>query len=1073
MEEITFKDLVCAYRKLKAMSYHDNSDLYLRWKISKFESDEGLKSFEDPIDRLREIFDHLVIESTKKRNAYWSKKFEGIDYYALPKEVKSFVEYEDAENSRNENDRLIKNIFTNIREVDKDDSYDIKKLTLFFDAPIEIYILSILWIMKLGYKLDIKLDDKCFGNRLLLKEDLSGQKNLVNDEGLFKPYYKQYQRWRDEGISTAKHYLDKGENVLFINLDIKNYYYSVRILKESVDEELGLDSEKSSEYINELFWNFHDIYTAKIRKIKYPQELIFKNKNENILPIGLPSSYVLANWYLKNFDINVNEFINPVYYSRYVDDIFIVTANNDMSFDFIERMKEEEVDLMKSMSQLSSNEKYIIGLLSPVLKLEAYNTEDDNIKIKEVVGDGIGSSEYRFIVKNYDQLYIQAAKTLVYFFDPESSLALLDKFKNELEKRSSEFRFLPDDELNKSGFDDEAYELVFEDSQHKIKTLKDYKENRYGIASHLSKKIFYTLRNGNKGTDEDASKIVKFFNGTNNLEHYRQWERLMTYLVINDKRKLLNSYIAYTLQQLERIDLSNDTRKSKVKLKQVKFALTQQFLLSLNLSLALVPDIALSSNVVKIIQASQTPDSLLDSSNLKVVVTLEMRKVFRWANMIRHSYVTTPLANFLIGMDNLALTGFGLDQLPGSSGGGFDPNKIAYSPRKVRFCEVAWMQCILRVRQATQANSAHSDDLLYGNTTYLHEAFEHYYRINYWYDVEGTIKETLRKEIFEYEHVADYNLPGSKPVKVHEISVNPKGGNKFDEKKLKNLVVGLANMKVEKQNYEAAMLGRPNLEGRYKDFAKILNMAEQEDCNLLVLPELALPPALVKTFLDNSWSHQRCIITGIEHWTGNNVAYNFVLNILPCYIRGVRDAVPVLRLKNHYSPEENFWVENYRRIAPKPDPFRYHLFRWRGLYFGLYYCFELADVFHRSIFKSKVDFLVASEWNPDTNYFSNIAEVSSRDLHCYFIQVNTNQYGDSRIIRPSKTESKDILQIKGGKNIALLTSELEIETLRYFQYKGYGLQKEDKTFKPTPADFNPDDVLIRQENKSFAQNQGG
>lgn len=274
-------------------------------------------------------------------------------------------------------------------------------------------------------------------------------------------------------------------------------------------------------------------------------------------------------------------------------------------------------------------------------------------------------------------------------------------------------------------------------------------------------------------------------------------------------------------------------------------------------------------------------------------------------------------------------------------------------------------------------------------------------------------------------------------------------------------------MKVLKENYTAAMLGRPKLDGRYRELAKVLNMAEKEKCDIIALPELALPPSLARTFLDYCVKQERCIVTGLEHWTQNNIAYNFVLTILPCNIDGTKDAIPILRLKNHYSPGESFWIREYNRIVPKPTPYRYHLFHWRGAYFAVYYCFELSDLFHRSIFKSKVDFVIASEWNQDTNYFSNIVESAARDLHCYFIQVNTNPYGDSRIVRPSKTELKDSLRIKGGENVTLLTGEIDLDKLRRFQYKGYGDQKEDTDFKPTPADFNKSDVRRRQEGRTF------
>ena len=53
-----------------------------------------------------------------------------------------------------------------------------------------------------------------------------------------------------------------------------------------------------------------------------------------------------------------------------------------------------------------------------------------------------------------------------------------------------------------------------------------------------------------------------------------------------------------------------------------------------------------------------------------------------------------------------------------------------------------------------------------------------------------------------------------------------------------------------------------------------------------------------------------------------------------------------------------------------------------------------------------------------------------RDLHCYCVQVNSSDYGDSRITMPSRTEVKDILKTKGGNNDTVLVGTIDVEKLR-------------------------------------------
>ena len=109
--------------------------------------------------------------------------------------------------------------------------------------------------------------------------------------------------------------------------------------------------------------------------------------------------------------------------------------------------------------------------------------------------------------------------------------------------------------------------------------------------------------------------------------------------------------------------------------------------------------------------------------------------------------------------------------------------------------------------------------------------------------------------------------------------------------------------------------------------------------------------------------------------------------------------------------------------------------------------------------------MVAVEYNKDVNYFSNLVESVSRDLHCYVAQVNSSDYGDTRITQPTQTYNKDIIKVKGGENNVTLTGTIEIDKLREFQRKKYNITKNDKSFKALPPDFDINEVLKRIKNK--------
>jgi hypothetical protein len=201
------------------------------------------------------------------------------------------------------------------------------------------------------------------------------------------------------------------------------------------------------------------------------------------------------------------------------------------------------------------------------------------------------------------------------------------------------------------------------------------------------------------------------------------------------------------------------------------------------------------------------------------------------------------------------------------------------------------------------------------------------------------------------------------------------------------------------------------------------------------------------------------LIFGLEHIVIGKLALNLVATILPftneydyhnCFVS--------LRLKNHYSPHEIYDLEKYR-LNPPTIQSHYERYIWRGLSFAVYNCYELSDIFHRSIFRSDLDLLIAIEWNKDTNYYSNILESCIRDIHCYMVQVNTSQYGDSRIAGPKKSEEMNILRITGGDNDVLIKGMIDINELRQFQLREY--DPTDKRYKPTPAGFDRTKVLKR------------
>lgn len=289
--------------------------------------------------------------------------------------------------------------------------------------------------------------------------------------------------------------------------------------------------------------------------------------------------------------------------------------------------------------------------------------------------------------------------------------------------------------------------------------------------------------------------------------------------------------------------------------------------------------------------------------------------------------------------------------------------------------------------------------------------------------------------------------------------------------------VAVANIQMDISNFDQAVMRKPNRSyRRYQQIAELVNTAVREKADMLVMPEACTPKEWLPTLARTCEKNHLAVVTGVEHIIEDNCVYNLTAVILPYEEKwtGQWHSVILYHSKNHFAPEEKRMVESLHLRAmegiesseAKCDA-KYELYSWNGFWFTVYCCFELTSIRDRSIFQSYIDALIAVEWNQDVNYYSNIIESLSRDIHCYCIQTNTSEYGNSRITKPSKTENKDILRIKGGSNATAHVGTIDLEQLREFQMKAYSGQKEDKTFKPTPPDFDYKGAYERRKGTMF------
>lgn len=280
------------------------------------------------------------------------------------------------------------------------------------------------------------------------------------------------------------------------------------------------------------------------------------------------------------------------------------------------------------------------------------------------------------------------------------------------------------------------------------------------------------------------------------------------------------------------------------------------------------------------------------------------------------------------------------------------------------------------------------------------------------------------------------------------------------------IVIAVANLRVYEDDITSNLDDSPNRSiSRFKKFNHLLNSMCQADCDLAVFPEVCLPHQWLQWLTWVSAKRQIGIVVGIEHMMRNNEALNYSLTVLPFRSKGkYPTCYPCLRLKRYYAPKEIEAITGRFLHVPKQAKQQYDLFKWRGVNFAVFNCYELTHIQERGAFRGKVDFLACPEYNPDINYFSNIVESTSRDLHCYVIQSNDSAFGDSRVVAPSKTEQMNLVQVRGGENETFLKVTLDIAQLRKHQRMNLNWQlRKGRMFKPTPAGWDPADVIERSK----------
>lgn len=1020
--EITDQQIFEAYKKFKNYCYYDNTSMFTRQVIAEFE-----KKFFDEKNigkDFRSIFmnnDHIVRIKQVINNdddRVLNILLDQVDCKLIPKSPK-----EDENSSKNENEiRFI----TNVKDPKK--TIDVASVNALIDAPLEIHLISVLWLMIVGIKYANAIGSNCYANLFELNANDTDEQKISKGYHLYKPYYEGYQKWRDKALKEAERLLAENHNATIVSLDIKRFYYSVRInleellatvkTKENID-----DNDNISTRLTKVLQRVHERYHQKVGE--FIEEARTKDCNvddsasHSVLPVGLLSSGFIANLYLSEFDYQVTQRLKPSYYGRYVDDMLFVFS--DMTLDkpknFIKNTFINSKILKKENEQRQEN-------------CSLYNIVDYN--------------DY-----HYDDLTIQNNKIVIEHFDQNETKAALKKFIKNLNKNRSEFRYIPDEEDIENDFEDSAFNLQYTDSVNKFRSIKDFAEDKYGASSYLAHKIFlscYTTTSKDKNDKESRKQILQFFTGKTSIFFYSLWAKVITYFFLNKDKEDLLIFIEQIIDSISKINfVTTQSKDIQSLINKLKADLNEYLTNSMACALAINPVFDFASRKFDV-------KAIIDKAK-------ERSKLFRHSNLFSHNLLrltAIPTTNLLLD-DKTNLLDMDKSEIV------LDNETIKYLfPRYLHYDEVSIIKIYIALSTAKVANDQIDNDFSTLNSK-INEQYNSF-NSDWYYLFEDRDQSIHKKGIVRF---AKIQSEGRRRYITVEDDYNK---SHFRRKKLR---IAIANIKVDQYVITKMAKGKPDLSPQRKnDLFSIINAAIKEKVELLVLPELSVPFQWLSLLAQRCRKSNLAIVTGLTYFCNSKgYAFNTVATLLPMTLNGYNSCFVSLRLKNHYSPKEIATLQGFRFKHPRLVNHVYNLYHWRNLYFTVYNCFELASIEDRSLFKSQVDLMIATELNRDTNYFSEIAGSWVRDIHAFFVQVNTSEFGDSCIMKPSNKDTRELITVTGGENPIILIKELDVAGLRDFEFKEYNLQDLDKTYKMTPPDYKHSNALLRMNDEEMYSNE--
>ena len=997
---ISISDLYLAYRKAKAESFYDSTH-------------PCALAFAEYEQKLELNLKHLlnIINAT---NPVWMDDISFLGGFSyVPKSVdesswidKDSIHYRAIDPIEEWNSRFVKHASKKIPA----------NYRLIINPSVNFQIISALWILEVGHQFERALDqDVSYGNRLrryspglFSPSNSSGQLN-TDSLGLFQPYFSAYKRWRENGLKAMQKSLIEGKSINAITMDISSFYHKVSpkfLLRKKFLKEINLVLDTDE----------HIFTSQLIKAIErwYSNSPDFESRPQGGLPVGLSASKVISNILLHQFDREMVESLTPIYYGRYVDDIFLVIDTPDGTHDG------DEI-LSWIQERVSCVEKQ----------------EDGTLKIG-----------YPYATDS--ELIFARDKQKIFCLSSEHGLDLVDQIFTQIRKQSSEYRMLPDvpetaPEMASRALLAASSASLEADSLRKadvvsvrrlgfsilLGDVESYAKDLNPAEWNSIRSEFYGLVHRHLLTPKGVFEFTNYFS------------RVFTLMIrsgdFSDATSLINS-IKYCFELLN--DTSTDGTVDESKINSCKC----YFVKSLIQSALQASTIRSFDNWTKLrgllkllmlidpsCKIPLSKKSLMSRSNDLLLSDLGSRPYKEFWYYSQNSdinKVKVPKANVVRRVLRLAairtfskVAELKLPHWPA----------LAFPTRPLTVQEIAII-----------SPQVLEDSLLF----------------------ERVIRGLRGARIGNTGKIGFNMLNAEQKCKILDIPNFRRSKNRIK--------IALTSMQTTNKQWEGAVNGTPDRSLlRHKNTYKLINkiIKDENKPDYIVFPECSIPRRWAFNIAHKLTQNGISMICGLEYYEDiptkktRNDCFISLVTRWPGYLSNVICIQP--KLEPAYREKIELRSNGKQLYIPKVEGklslcgneqckiLQHELlpvYNHGGYYFGVLICSDMTNIENRSHFQGKVDSLFVLEWNPDVDTFSFLVEGAAHDIHTFVVQVNNRTYGDSRIRAPFKeAHRRDSIRIKGGISDFYVIGEVDYISLRKFQKHKKPPAK--PLFKPVPIGF--------------------